>query len=452
MQSLLHAWNDIQRRADLLPQEVSDWHASASANVNDMGIHRSQFNALKIMMDELHAKQRALLDQLAPDLPVGEFANKYLELTDDIVGTHDLWRIFRYIMAQHEDARFKRLVIAADLIAADCYLMCMNRLRGWGLIQEQQFREPPLVYLEAEASPSTASRGNAVESLGFPLRRYRNMRLPIPIVLLPFDHATSIWMFCNLHHEVGHNLDQDLKLGGEITNHLMTRMDKENIPPERQQMWWKWCGEIIADTFGVLLGGAGFANALSGWLLTLAPADRFQQLNTQDVHPPFYVRISLIAEMLRGCGVQSLAQAADAITVAWNNHHKPDWVAQYLADTNAIVDVFLNQPLTALGGQHSLLDFNPKLEQDAALARQVADCLPNYSNCPDPAIIYFNHRLVPVAAQLAVTDLDDPTVQKLDAVQTNALKYLERLFKPQFLAGAGRQEFLRDLTRQIEFK
>jgi hypothetical protein len=51
---------------------------------------------------------------------------------------------------------------------------------------------------------------------------------------------------------------------------------------------------MLADTFGVLLGGAGFAHSLNSFLMVLAPAAQFQALNTDDPHPPFYVRLRLL--------------------------------------------------------------------------------------------------------------------------------------------------------------
>ena len=43
------------------------------------------------------------------------------------------------------------------------------------------------------------------------MRQYRDRMLPIPVVLFPYDQASSMWMLCALAHEVGHNLDHDLE-------------------------------------------------------------------------------------------------------------------------------------------------------------------------------------------------------------------------------------------------
>jgi len=103
-----------------------------------------------------------------------------------------------------------------------------------------------------------------------------------------------------------------------------------------------------------------------------------------------------------------------------------------------------------LGG-HSLREFNTELANNMTQARQVADCLPNNS-CQNPNDIFFPHRLVPVAAQMAIANLNSLTVPTLDALHQNALSYLHRIKRPEFLAGASRREFLRELVGELDFR
>ena len=190
----------------------------------------------------------------------------------------------------------------------------MNRARDWNLVPEDQFRAPPLVYLEAEMSPSTASRGFAAESLAF-----RCGGIGICVYRFhSYSCLPSMWMLATLHHEVGHNLNQDLKIKTSLSGPLITRLIKENIPDDRQKMWFFWTSEIIADVFGIMLGGAGFAHALSWWLLVLAPDPRFKELNTRDEHPAYYVRVYLIVLMLRVFNIPELNTAADRAVIAQN--------------------------------------------------------------------------------------------------------------------------------------
>jgi len=62
MNLLLYAQNEIRRRTALLPREVKEWSDIANVNQNNFGIHKSQFEALKIMMAGLLERQRVLLE------------------------------------------------------------------------------------------------------------------------------------------------------------------------------------------------------------------------------------------------------------------------------------------------------------------------------------------------------------------------------------------------------
>ncbi|MFN2515291.1 MAG: hypothetical protein ABR556_03680 [Pyrinomonadaceae bacterium] len=442
---------EIERRHEVLPHEVGDWYEKAVANVDNLGVHRSQFLALKIMMDGLQKRQTDLLDSLSTTLPPEQFADIYYKLNNEIVGAHELWRIFSYIIAQHQSERFGPLLDAADLIAANCYRTCIEQATLWGVIEQQEFREPPLVYLEADISPSTASRGYSPAALSFPVRFYRTLRLPIPIVLLPYDQADSIWMQATLHHEVGHNVDQDLNLKQELVSHLLTRLDQEQATDEHKTRWIEWAGEVLADAFGVLLGGAGFAYALNSLLAVLAPAPQFQTLNEADPHPPFYVRMHLLAALLRQHGFDELNRAANAVMETWNQSQKPNWVTAYTAHSRAVAEVFTTKPLAALKN-HSLSELVPSLDSDTKRARRLSDALSsgfNYPNVGTPESP-FPYRLVPAAAQLAV-NADGSQSQVLDNIQKQTLDFLKRIPRPDWLSGIDRSHFLSQLTLDLDF-
>ncbi|HLM60413.1 MAG TPA: hypothetical protein VK308_06405, partial [Pyrinomonadaceae bacterium] len=59
---------------------------------------------------------------------------------------------------------------------------------------------------------------------------------------------------------------------------------------------------------------------------------------------------------------------------------------------------------------------------------------------------------VPVAAQMAIASFDSLTAPTLDAIHQNALSYLHRIKRPDFLAGASRREFLRELVGELDFR
>lgn len=460
--------SDMKRRVASLPGEVNDWHEKASRNVDGLGIHRSQFVQLKQMMDKRFETQTALLNQFLPSLPVQDFSQSYEKLTLQIVGLNNLWSFFRAIMDQHQNPDLKPLLVAADLIAADCYLTCMNRAVQWGMLTESQFREPPLVYLEASDSPVTASRGREIKLLSSRIV-FGNQPLPIPIVRLPSDHVGCIWLFCSLHHEVGHNVDQDLKLRDELSGQLAVRLQGEGVPPERIMVWQQWTSEILADVFGVLLAGAGFGYTMGLLLLPIAPL--FPSLMHGKPHPDSWVRVALIGEMLRACGAPQLIETADFIAQQWYEPRvpKPGWIKPYVEDCKAVADFFLNhklQALSARGVSHSLREFvpDPDLGENAKKAARLAKWLASAVNDPngigfnrpepnDPNDGPFPWRLVPAGAQIAYMQLDAADPQAFERLQKHALEFLAEIEQPEFLATpADRSAHLDELTDNIDFQ
>ena len=390
-------------------------------------------------MDVLLDKQERLLGGLRMDLSPKQFAVGYHRLANEIVGTHDLWRIFRYIFGQLQDERMGPLLDAANRVASDCYLAWLNRARQWQLITETQFREPPLVYLEAVHSPATASRGTEVQALGFPVRRYGGHRLPIPIVLLPFDQVGLMWLLCTLHHEVGHNLDQDLELGDELTASL------ENVVSvERCDVWQAWGAEVLADALGVVSGGSGFGYALASLLFMLAP--RRATLDTSDSHPDHYLRIHLAAAMLEQMGAQ---EAADAIRQAAEALDAPAGTDGFLSDCSAVAALFLTEPLAALGDR-PLRDLNPDWTDEERQTSKLARFLQTGLGFHAPASP-LAPRLVPLAAELAIVSLSNADEAAMMALNERAYDYLESLERPTFLAGADRAAFLHSLAEAIDF-
>ena len=458
---------DIERRAQLLPAEVKRWVDLAGQDtgnplktVGKEGIYQSQIDALKLMMDELQARQTELAKKLLPTATPEEFSVAYLELADEIVSAHEIWRIFRYIIGLHKDANLGPLVDAAGLVARDCYLTCMNKMRDWKLVEEDQFRAPPLVYLEAEMSPSTASRGYSAQSLGFPLRKYKDKRLPIPLILLPSDAASSMWLLAALHHEVGHNLDQDLNLSEGLRTRLLIHLDRQTdpadpnqklVPDDRQRQWVLWTPEILADAFGIMLGGAGFAHALCWWLLVMAPDPKVKTLDTTAKHPPHYVRVFLIATMLRWFKLPALDEAADSLMQKWDTLQKPDWIADYTADCNFVVDFLFTSKFPQLGDR-LLTELAPDMADDIHRVTQLENFLRTSVASPDAKLdSSARWRHVPVAAQIAFINKQNADAAVLDKIQERALKYLASIPRPNKMAGeTGTKQFFRDLMRDLK--
>jgi hypothetical protein len=440
---------ELERRVAVMPLEFTAWKTAVEKNQEGLGIHRSKLLALDVTVAGLQKTQKALLDKVLTAPSMAELAEAYLKVVDELVGAHDVWRIFRQAMMQHLDAQLRQAVDAADLVAADCYLECLDRAEKWGALPSNEKRPPPLVYLEPAASASTASRGKTLGVLGFPLRRYRDLRLPVPIVLMPSDQVQSLWLYCSLHHEVGHNLDRDLGLSQELQTHLLTR---NALAPQHQDTWWEWLAEITADAFGVLLGGAGFVLSLGSLCLMLAPGSKHQELQEKQPHPNPYLRVPLLCTMLESLGISDWAPVTASLREDWERLEKPGWVADYQEDVKSLVELVLETRLAALSGAHCLRDFSSPWTQELERLRKLVDYLRTGLERPDPVPYGITHRLVPVAAQLALFEAKNMTSEKLGQLQTRALAYLHSIRRPEFLAAEDQRTFFQRLVEQLDLR
>jgi hypothetical protein len=441
---------ELTRRLEVLSGDVALW--TVAARLNSMGLSPSQRLVLVDFMKILQQRRDAAFDRIKNPLPSSEFAEGKANLLLEMTGAQEVWHVFRTILGQHEDIQAKTAVKAAARVAGDCYAFCIRRAREWNAISPDRFREQPLVLLEAVESPATAGRQDRVRALSTAVRQWRDVKLPLPIVLLPADYGQSIWTFCALHHEVGHNIDQDLNLAIELRAPLL-----DIVPAAQEPHWRRWTAEILADVFGVLLGGAGFAASLGSMALLLAPAKDFSELDEQAVHPPFVLRVRLIVEILRQTGVAGLETWAGELQAIWEAAQKPDWVAPFAAQAPQIAGHFLKRQLAALAN-HQLLELNPKLAEDQQRIEQLAHYFLSGKNRPVPSKDAGMHpRLVPCAAQLAVRGTQQLSLEMLEKLQSGALAYLDLIPPIEHLAApvahaAQRREYLQQLARELDYR
>jgi hypothetical protein len=450
---------ETHRRTAVLGRQLSAWRTRAAAGGNDWGLHKSQLDAISVMMEVLETQQVTAANGISPGLAPSAFAESYLACLRVIVGVDELWRVFGDILRQRLDDSVKETLRAADLTAAGCYRDGLSQPRAWRVIDESALREPPLVMLDAELSPAMVGRGGKVELLGAPVRTFREQRLPVPVVTLPFDHVDCFWLVTTVHHEVGHVLDQDLKLGNELAAALDARMTG-TVPHQRARFWGLWGEEILADAFGVLFGGAGYAITISSLAMALAPS--VPQLDGQDVHPHFALRTPLVAAMLRRLGVPSLTSRAQAIVAEWRQRGSPAWVDDFVQDCDLVAEVYLDAPLTALGDRSTaagapppatparpLRSLVPTLAQEVDLTDQLAVFLRTGFNSPEPASVPW--RLVPAAAQLAAADVPAGDAAALGNIDAAARAFLARIPPPTWLGATAREPAWRAQAQALSF-
>lgn len=462
----LHIATELFLRTRLLPREIEEWNKQSDANSYGMGIHQSQVRAVTRLFDGMLKKQSVLKEALAPAtaaaLAQEDFTKKRLQLEQSLTGMHSIMATFRYIFSQRDDTQpYKKILDAADLVAAYSYLPCIKLANKWNHEPDENYREPPLIYLNAKLSPAAITRRHHFGLIGLELQGEEDLQLPISIISISFHDTAAFWTLSSIYHEVGHVLDQDLGLRAELGATLLEKL----AASKNKELWGKtWLSEIVADVFGVLLGGAGFAVALKNMLFktkeeVVEPG--------QGVHPNSYVRMFLISAMLHNTGIAELKTLADGIMVDWKTFYgEPEIWQSFVSECAVVAEIVLQEPLKALN-EKCLMDFArenaeaknaPDLQDDYQRAKALAKYLRTGIESGDLTAALEQPesliRLVPAAAQLAMQDVTTAYQEKFDLIHNNALEFIQNTEHKQFLAGSGSDEhdvFLDRLIERLDF-
>ena len=217
-----------------------------------------------------------------------------------------LFGMFYEVFAQRGTA-FGPSLAAHDSIAADCYTAIRQaapRLFDAPLLK-------PVSYMEHGYSPATMRRGVA-------LSRLLGEANPFPLIRIPWDRDQP-WQSVFLH-EVAHNIQADAGIWQENRQAVLRRVMGRAGSPMLASVYGRWHKEIFADLAAILLGGPAAAWGMADFLAH--PQPRTMTFRPGGSHPTAYLRVYLLAEMLRRMGFQ--ADATRLLRV---------WQALYRADT-----------------------------------------------------------------------------------------------------------------------
>jgi hypothetical protein len=101
-------------------------------------------------------------------------------------------------------------------------------------------------------------------------------------------------------HEVAHNLQADLGIWQENRRAVVRRIISSSRDPFLASVYGRWHKEIFADLAAVLLGGPAAAWGMADFLAH--PAPRTLTFRPGGAHPTAYLRVYILAEMLRRIG------------------------------------------------------------------------------------------------------------------------------------------------------
>jgi hypothetical protein len=236
--------------------------------------------------------------------------------------------LFFEIFSQRGSA-FAPALSAHDVIAEDCY-------RAVRQSAPQIFRGSllkPLTYMEHSFSPATMRRGVL-------LNRLLGEPNPFPIVRIPWDRDNP-WQAVFLH-EVAHNLQADLGIWQENRQAVVRRTLRASGDPSLTRIYGLWHKEIFADLAAILLGGPASAWGMASFLAH--PAPRTMTFRAGGAHPTAYLRVHILAEMVRRLGFEDDARRLSRV---WDDLYNPRQVnrlpARLLATSNQIIPEIVDE-------------------------------------------------------------------------------------------------------------
>lgn len=454
---------ELRTRVGLLPGVINELKNLAAKDSNGMGIHQSQIETVKALLDKMQVEKDPLVKQLSPDLPREEFAARREEIEQFLTVANSIMATFRYVFAQRDDSPTDKAILdIADLVAAFCYKPYMELANTWRGLPKDHYREPPLIYLNAMLSPAAISRRHDLRQVGLKLYTDTENNLPISMISIPFHDTIAIWTLCSLYHEVGHLIDNDLNLRDAVTSAMTTALRKsggnDSEAATRRTVWNFWVAEMLADAFGVLLGGAAYGYSLLGMIFRSA-AD--VTTVREDNHPNEHVRAHLLAALLRATGVPALAEAAQRITQTWRAAYGEIVELQpYVNECEVVAEVLLKTKLDVLKDQqkqdsqpHALVEFGYRLAADHSKIEKLASWLRLGTDRPSPD--NYSYQLIPAAAQLAVEGVTENFENNYQAIQKATLEFIGDIYRAKFLNPnpntQSRQDYLNKLIGDQRF-
>lgn len=218
-----------------------------------------------------------------------------------------LFGMFYEVFAQRGTSYGPSLA-AHDAIAEDCYTAVREaapRIFDGPLLK-------PVCYMEHGYSPATMRRG-------VQLSRLLGESNPFPLIRIPWDRDQP-WQSVFLH-EVAHNLQADLGIWQENRQAVLRRVMGRAHDPMLASIYGRWHKEIFADLAAILLGGPAAAWGMADFLAH--PQPRTLTYRPGSAHPTAYLRVYLLAEMMRRIG---FASDATRLLRVWQGLYRPQGV------------------------------------------------------------------------------------------------------------------------------
>lgn len=287
---------DLARRLTALDLELGEWRKRAEPG----GRYRKHHYQIQRLTDQLLGFNEKLKGDVAAGDPlaIGSSVERMsLEL-------HRIWEFFRSKLSQRSIDWYLDYLLAADELAWQCYKPARDRAVASKHVPLVQVTEPPLVFFNGASSPLSIARDSRFSAepvlIGKPVSteelREILMRLPIPVIGIPWFQVQHLPDALLIAHEVGHLLEDDLRLSGRVTQLLDTAL--HDAPEARRACWSRWRSEVFADVCGTLLAGPAFVDGMIHFLVR-PPAEIAAELaGDASIYPTTALRVRLACEVL----------------------------------------------------------------------------------------------------------------------------------------------------------
>jgi hypothetical protein len=324
---------ELAAKLAALPRELDYWRGLSAAG-QPFEKHHTQIERLSNQVQGLHEEIKSDFAKLVTTEALLERA-RTIELR--LLAVHSVWDYFRSKFVLRAQEPFGSVLKAADAFAWACYQPVQAAHAAVG----KQKREPPLVALQSQWTPTALPRGRAYEVARSPggwteTTAFARVigSLPVPIIGLPWHALEHLPHVALLAHEVGHVVAEDFGLKTAIDRRLADLTLNDLL---RRPAWAAWSNEILADVFACYSAGPAFLWALTDVLA--APVERIDGekktgANGWGDYPTSTLRVRMNLEALRQFGFAAEAKLIDA---EWQTTYAENQMAQYDADLGAVV-------------------------------------------------------------------------------------------------------------------
>lgn len=339
-----------KKAAAALEQQLSGWLDRTGPAVLVSGgwpvlpEHRSQVERLDKTIRRLLEKVKAR--------EAADALQTSLQRRDGVYATALVWEFFRSRLSQRDSPGLRSPLLFADDLAFDCWAPAM-------VAANRTLREPPLGAFSARENPALWPRERPFLTTSLPPPWDRFFQdainaLPVPVFDLPWGQVRYLPAYTTIAHEVGHAVNSDLDVAfASSASGAEERRPSATLDASLSGMagpWTAWRSETVADLWGLLGCGAGYAAVLAGVLADpVARLDaEVKQMRPQPragSHPPALLRMAVLFALADAVGVD-VAEVKKAWNALTTGHDAIPFV-----DEVGTVAAALTSPWPAFGGR-----------------------------------------------------------------------------------------------------